>query len=103
MPGPRLPIEASDVSRPADFTAAPQNHALAVLSPIRPLQGVVVARQPGSIDRAGLSRRALELGRRRDQAVEPTHRAAVILLGNARERLGDTVGGRRQETFVVQL
>src|SRR5262245_7832948 len=49
MPGPRLPIEASDVSRPADFTAAPQNHALAVLSPIKPLQGVVVARRPDQL------------------------------------------------------
>ena len=50
----------------------------------------------GSIDRGGFSRRSLELIGSRNQAVEPGHRAAVILLGNAREKLGDAVGSSRQ-------
>src|SRR5690606_15951839 len=36
-------------------------------------------------------------------AVEPSHRAAVILLDNAHEELGYTVGGSRQVALVIQL
>src|SRR5262249_42772206 len=67
------------------------------------IRGVIVASGPGSIDRADFSRRALEFVRSRNQAVEPSHRAAVILLGDACEQLGDAIGGSRQEALIVQL
>src|SRR5689334_22079197 len=99
-PGPRPPIEPPDTRRPADFTAVPRTHPSRSLLPIKPIQ---IAGRLGSLDRAGRSRRALELVRTGNHAVEAGHRAAVIRLGDAHEQLGDAVGSGRQRDLVVQL
>src|SRR5262249_61715208 len=84
QPEPLARIAVSGWRRTADLTAAPQNRPLRWSSPLKH-SGCCVASRPGSIDRAGLSRRALELVWSRNQAVEPGQCAAVVLLGDAGE------------------
>src|SRR6476646_6148396 len=80
---PYPPTEPSDVRRSADLTADPRNHpSQSRSSPIKPIQ---IPSRLESIGRAGLSRRALKFVRSWNQAIEPGHRAAVILLGDVCE------------------
>src|SRR5262249_47258463 len=81
----------------------PKSPIVVVLSPSKPIHVVVVASRRRSIGRAGFYRRALELVRSGNQAVETSHCAAVILLGDAHEQIGDTIGGGGQEALIVQL
>src|SRR5262245_15393960 len=85
---------------PRQSHGGPPKSPSVVLSPSSSLKLLSL---PGSIDRTGFPCRALELVGCGYQAVEPTHRPAVILLGDARARLGGAGGGSRQEAFIVLL
>src|SRR5262249_48967943 len=80
-----------DAVWPAGLTAVPPKLIAIGCLPIRLIQ---VDGGVRSIDRAGLSRLAFELVRSGNEAVEPGHGAAVILLGDGGKLFGDAVGSR---------